>query len=278
MPAQDAFCTHCGAHFSGHRPSLAHWFHEFVEHTLAWDGRLAKSIWSSFRRPGEMAVAFLAGRRDAYSRPLGLFLFVALCSLLVFDHSVQFRLESRLADLQQNRPEVYQRWLNAPRPKFTAHPEWPAFMNERLKRIGDRFEAMPAKQAFLEGTYSRVRTGYLFTLLYLPVMAFLLKLAFWRRKKYVGEHLVVTTYFYCAAFPLLLVTAFVSMTAVPGAGYITHGVIGAYWLILLDTLNRVYGGRRWANFLRSMVLVAIITYVLPMVALWLGPVFYAIKG
>ncbi len=225
-----------------------------------------------------MASAFLAGKRDAFTKPLGLFLFVALCSLLISDFGVQYRLESRLANMQQEQPEAYQRWLNAPRPAYKPNPEWPDFMNERMKRQWDRSLATPAPQAFLDGTYTKTRGAYFFTLLYLPMIALLLKLAFWRRQKYVGEHLVVTTYYYCATFPLLLITAFVSLTMIPGAGYIVWSVIAIYWLMLLETLNRVYGGRRWANFLRSTAMVAIITYALPLIANWLGPYWYALKG
>jgi hypothetical protein len=225
-----------------------------------------------------MAQAYLAGKRDGFSKPLGLFLFVALTSLVIFDISIKYRLEATLSKLQAAQPAAYQRWLNAPREAFKPNPAWPQFMNDRYKRFWDRHSAMPAPQAWLEGMHIHSRGGYFFILLYLPVIAVLLKAAFWRRRKYVGEHLVVTTYYFCAIFPLLLVTAFATTTKVPGAEYIVWSVIGLCWILLLDTINRVYGGRRWVNFLRGTAIIVCITYVFPLVARWVGPYYLMLKG
>ncbi len=225
-----------------------------------------------------MAQAYLTGKRGYFSKPLGLLLFVALASLLIFDVSIKHRLETTLTELQAKRPDAYQRWLTAPREAFKPNPDWPQFMNDRYQRFWERHSAMPAPQAWLEGMHIRSRFGYFFILLYLPVIAVLLKLAFWRRQKYVGEHLVVTAYYFAATFPLLLVTAFVTTTRVQWGEYIAWSVIVMFWLLLLDTINRVYGGRRWLNFFRGTTIVVFIAYVFPLVAQWVSPYYFALKG
>ncbi|MEP7156464.1 MAG: DUF3667 domain-containing protein [Betaproteobacteria bacterium] len=277
-PGQGRYCTCCGEAFAGHRPSLTHWFHEFFEHTLSWDGRLAKSLWSAMRRPGEMANAYLAGKRGGFSKPLGLFLFVALASLLLFDVGVKYRLEKRIAEMQADYPVAYQKWLNTPRGTFQANQDLPAFVNDQAKKYWDRTVALTAPQAWLDGAYTRSRLGYFFTLLNLPIIAVLLKIIFWRRKKYIGEHLVVATYFYCVTFPLMLGILFMSMTQVIGTAYLAWSIMGMYSLLLLDTINTVYGGRPWVNFVRALMVVVMITYVLPWITQWLAPAYILLRG
>ncbi|MEO0424688.1 MAG: DUF3667 domain-containing protein [Pseudomonadota bacterium] len=88
-------CLNCGATLSGEYcgacgqrdvdlerpfPSLAR---EVVEESLQLDGRVARTLTTLVRRPGELTRQYLAGRRQLYTSPLRLYLVISVLFFLV---------------------------------------------------------------------------------------------------------------------------------------------------------------------------------------------------
>lgn len=73
-PVNDAYCPHCGQSTHAHVPSLLEYLHEFIGHYIAFEGKLASSLWRLFLLPGALTAHYLYGKRVRYIAPLRLYL------------------------------------------------------------------------------------------------------------------------------------------------------------------------------------------------------------
>lgn len=76
-----AFCAACGQQAADPNPTMRELVTEFAGELTSFDGKLWRSLRTLFVRPGELTLAFFAGRRVAYISPVKLYL---TCSLLGF--------------------------------------------------------------------------------------------------------------------------------------------------------------------------------------------------
>lgn len=80
-PLDDRFCSHCGQRAIPPRPTVRELAGDAWSELIGWDGKLARTLRLLLRRPGELTLAALEGRRARYVSPVRLYL---LCSLLYF--------------------------------------------------------------------------------------------------------------------------------------------------------------------------------------------------
>jgi hypothetical protein len=86
-PTAERFCGRCGeARPVPGRLRLRHLVAEFVEHLTNLDFRVARTLATLVREPGALTVAFIAGRRNRYTRPLSLYLLVSGAFFLLSPH------------------------------------------------------------------------------------------------------------------------------------------------------------------------------------------------
>ena len=82
-PLGTPYCPRCGEQRASDRHySLLHFGEEVLEAFVHADGRLARTLRTLVTRPGELTVAYMAGRRRLYLAPLQLFLIVNVVFLL----------------------------------------------------------------------------------------------------------------------------------------------------------------------------------------------------
>jgi hypothetical protein len=75
--ATTPFCGRCGEQRLGPADlSLRHYAAAAAESLFSWDGRILGTLASFIRRPGELAAAYLHGRRKPFLTPLQLFLLI----------------------------------------------------------------------------------------------------------------------------------------------------------------------------------------------------------
>ena len=74
LSAGDRFCSACGQPTRIHPPTLWEFVHEWLQHYVALEGKLWKSLWALMARPGFLTLEYLAGRRQRYVQPLRLLL------------------------------------------------------------------------------------------------------------------------------------------------------------------------------------------------------------
>ena len=77
-------CHECGQRADEPRRVVIGLVQDFLVDTLAIDGKLARSIWLLFSRPGVLARRYLDGRRVHYSPPFRLYLFTSVFFFLTF--------------------------------------------------------------------------------------------------------------------------------------------------------------------------------------------------
>ena len=68
------YCPECGQDTSLHPLSVWEFFHEFVSHYVAVEGKLWKTLLLLSLQPGRLTREYLAGRRQRYIQPLRLYL------------------------------------------------------------------------------------------------------------------------------------------------------------------------------------------------------------
>ncbi|MBB2483805.1 DUF3667 domain-containing protein [Mitsuaria sp. WAJ17] len=238
---------------------MADFLREFGGHLLASDGALRRTLGALFR-PGQLTLAYLNGQRRRYLTPLRLFLSISLLSLFLLH------------------------WL---RPPVPAAPQTSAghgtaaapdshvlegvgiklgvvngemvceqIPTERCNYWRRRLAADPELLQDLERTSRSYRqaTRQTIFLALAPSLALLLRAAYWRRRLPFGVHMVTALHVHCGWLPVLTVLVLFSRWW-PSID-LPAGLLAAFTGLGFTavSLQRVYGGRRWATGLRMGVL------------------------
>ena len=167
------FCHACGEKkLDRHDYAFLHFAENAVDTFTHLDVKVFKSLWSLLWRPGAMAADLLAGRRVAWAKPFQTFL---IANLLFYLGSGALHLSFFDASLkiQLNNSNVQRiRWV----------------AERKAAALGLTMEAYAEPYNHLSHTLSKT-----LVVLLVPVVAGLLALLFWRRRRYFLEHVTVAT-------------------------------------------------------------------------------------
>jgi hypothetical protein len=294
VQAYDKFCSACGESLVVHAPSAYEFIHEFVGHFVALEGKLWSTLRLLVLKPGALTLEFLRGRRVPFVNPLRMYLTMslivfALIKLFGIDLP-QVYMEDKAYGVRYVHdlfnPE------NPKKPRTVTLDITVKEVAESDSSSLNDFKSLPDLIASLESvnatwannikTFMRkpphekneiLNHGFLANLPYmligaLPLFALYLKLMYLGSGRRYGEHLVFALHF--STFVFLLASA---MILLPGnfAWLVAMVYSGAFRLIsawdclqlmfvlwglvyLPVALRRVYGGTRWANGARALVL------------------------
>ena len=78
------YCAACGQKARAASPTVREFTQELAEELLSYDGRIYRSIWLLFARPGFLTREAFADRRASYVSPLRLYLFFSVLFFAVF--------------------------------------------------------------------------------------------------------------------------------------------------------------------------------------------------
>ena len=81
-PVFGPFCAACGQPTDVHRRSVLHLLHDLFKDIASFDSRILRTVIALFAEPGELSLAFHAGRTQRYVPPVRLYLFVSLIFFL----------------------------------------------------------------------------------------------------------------------------------------------------------------------------------------------------
>lgn len=84
LDVSEKFCAYCGQLNSTKKLTINDFIEEFFSNFYAYDSRLRNSILSIFTKPGALARAYNAGKRQTYANPFRLFLSVSILLFLTF--------------------------------------------------------------------------------------------------------------------------------------------------------------------------------------------------
>jgi len=281
----EKYCSICGQKKITRPLSVFTLVYDFIDNLFSLEGKLFRSLFPLFFRPGFLTIQYLQGRRKSYFSPVRLFLFFLTLNLILF----AFWISPRLTDMQQTPKELFlqqmqtdsichaiqqtlQDSVELQRADSICQAKAQNLSNEFLDSInivigGDNtpiskkdmfllpFDSLASKydingfwkRILLHQSIKTLQTPNAFghflighqswaIFFSIPLIALLLKLLYWRSKRYYAEHLVFTLHlhaFVFAIFSLLLIwIAFWQLYASPLASLLTSlAIIGIYTTI-----------------------------------------------
>jgi len=250
-PAPGRFCAACGQATTIKPPTARAFAHDFLEHYVALEGALWRTLGALLLHPGRLTLEYFAGRRGRYIPPLRLYLtfsliLFALTGIAGGDLKLGSAILSFHASAPVNRP-AGDSDLNLdfnPRLDSSKAPAW-------LGRLLGRIEAMsPVERS------DRVRNGmnrslpYVMMLL-VPLLALITQIAYWNRRRLYGEHLVVALHAQTVVFIFMLLSAPPWPNWVGNlllALLIGHGAIA---------MRTIYGGRIVPTVVRLAMIIVV---------------------
>jgi Protein of unknown function (DUF3667) len=244
------FCPQCGQKQGAGIPGALAYLHEIVNHYVAVDGKLWRTLWLLLARPGMLVTEYIAGRRQRYVGPLKLYLtfsviFFVLASLAP---STEVRVAVRpdpgsaeqqaLEQALEDMPEALRRTVERALAEAERNPAVPAQIGQE---IGDRLQEQAPRAMFL----------------LLPAFAGLTLFAFRHRPQHYAVHLMLALHAHAVAFLL-----FTLQLALPAAAGGKLALLLPLWLLF--AFRHAFGGRWWALAARAVFASA--SYALLLVA------------
>jgi hypothetical protein len=214
-PLSGAFCAGCGQKRTTVDLTLREFIHETTRELSQWDGKIPSTLWTLFRRPGQLTVDFLEGRRARWLAPLRVYL---ICSVAYFVAGPVVE-----AITHNNRREMARLVFTNADGTTTLTPE----MREQI-RAGlparvfgvERLERAAADNARLSRETQSLLPRAMFLLL--PMFALLTHLAWRRRLPHYPAHLYLALHIHAVWFGLLalleIAAGFLPAAAAAGIG------------------------------------------------------------
>ena len=249
------YCVNCSQAADVHVPSTPELLHEMVEGLTHSDSRLWRTLKLLWFKPGMLTQEYVAGRRVAYLPPFRLYLILSIVFFLIASFT-DVRVEVIKFDDALKPAGV----AGAPRVtscedinsiKFANHPQWQQRIEHACQAIvRDNGENL---RHLAIGTMSKAM------IIFLPLIAFLHMLLYWRPRYRYAEHLLFFVhlhafYFSVAILVLCAINAAHAWPKLAGLSDILETVLG--WCLAIYTLiamRRVFG-RSWAGTLFKAVL------------------------
>jgi hypothetical protein len=266
------YCVNCSQAADVHVPSTRELMHELLEGLTHSDSRLWRTLTLLWFKPGKLTREFVAGRRAAYLPPFRLYLILSIVFFLIASVT-DVRVEVIRFD-DATKPAAAG---NAPRftscqdinsLEFKSHSEW-------KQRIQHTCEAI-VRDNGNNLVHVAVATMSKAMFIFLPLIAFLHMLLYWRPRYRYAEHLLFfihlhAFYFSVAIVMICAINAARAWPKLAGMSDILQTLLG--WCVAIYTLiamRRVFG-RSWAGTLFKAVLLFFVYSIV--FALTVGGVF-----
>jgi hypothetical protein len=246
-PLAGRYCSSCGQRSDVHAHSVGHFFHELVEALTHADSHVWATLLPLLRRPGFLTREYFAGRRARYLPPLRVYLFMSVLFFLVsalLGGGTGAHVGVQL-DKPQSTEECAQLQTNL---KWGGQALLP-----RLKAACRNVVSDNGRMFSENMVHNLGRAMFVF----LPLMAALMKLLYWRPRRYYLEHLMLLLHNHACVF--LLLTIFLVALRWLGfgnwTGVLLLALTGYVAIYLYRSMKVMYGQPRWLTLLKFGVLV-----------------------
>jgi hypothetical protein len=255
-PIDERFCPRCGEKRAEARDySLRHFLGEAVNVFANLESPIPRSFFALLFRPGLLTSEYLAGRRKRYLKPLQVFV---LCNVLFFfaQPLTGFNTLTTPLNIHLNGMPYKLRAQRMVRGELARRQMPP-------EEYGARFNAVIQNQA----KSLVIVMALMFSLVLLPL--------YWRRRRYLVEHLVFATHFYSFFLLLLLALRFFTVPAFLAAyrlGLVAKDfnfdlTFTAIFLVvcaayLFAAQRRVYGQGRAVTLLKCLALASSVAVII----------------
>jgi hypothetical protein len=258
--APGKFCANCGQETQLEPLTFTEFVAEFLGHYVAPAGKLAKTLWRLFAKPGQLTLDYREGRRNQFVRPMRLLFTIAILALVLSKGTqLLFPQSEMLVGKQIARMEAEAREAQIAEERAKPAPDV-----VKLARLAKPLPADIAESYVKQTRILEAMQLYLM-LINAPLAALAYWLMFWRRPYLYGDYLVFALHTSCA-FTLLYAVAKPLLT-MAGAGFVAHAVLMAvltiWWLIyMFFSLRRAYTGTIFSTTVRLFLAIAA-AYALP---------------
>ena len=219
--------------------------HEFVAHNVALEGALWRTLVALVWHPGRLTAEYFAGRRAHYVAPLRLYLTFSLILFAFGMSGGQLKLGNESIQFKTPAEARQDTFVLGPRSPIT--DTGIASVDRAVARIG---ALTPTERGARINAGLRQFLPYVLIAL-VPLLALLLKLLYWNRRRMYGEHLVVALHAQTVAFLFALISA------LPLGDFFGTLVLVIFLAQGAIALRRVYGGRIGPTLVREAVLMMV---------------------
>lgn len=257
-------CEQCGQSSGVHLLSMREVAGDVTHSLLHLDSRVWRTLRLLVRRPGQLTREFIAGRHQRYLPPFRLYLAISILFFAVSALLPGFSLvRTDSSGNELTAPVVIEGRSGATAGSETCTPDLPPVFgvdwNDSLRNACLKIRADGG--AALAGRFAATAPKLMF--LFLPLMAAVALLFYWKPRRLYAEHLVLFLHNHAFAFLLILVMQIVSAITLLKLPFI--GVLGfinfLLFLCLFYYIHRsmrvVYGEGRLKTSLKFIALVSI---------------------
>jgi len=225
------YCSRCGQRHEPHVHTLGHFASEAFESITHADSRLWRTIWLLFSSPGFLTREFFAGHRAQYLPPFRLYLVLSIILVVLSSWAAGDEEPAPAGATPAAAAPVAAPAANDTAP--AAEPKWVVNVDglndfcaafdgpddgkgnvsgrENVRRFCKRIRSEPGQLAEAV-VHSIPRAMFVF----LPLIAALMKLMYWRPKRYYVEHLLFLVHNHAAVFLVYTLVALISFIPVLG--------------------------------------------------------------
>jgi hypothetical protein len=247
------FCVNCSQAANVHVPTTMELLHELLEGITHSDSRLWRTLTTLWFKPGKLTEEFVAGRRVAYLPPFRLYLVLSVILFLMasFIHTSgeAITFDEAMKPARAPARAAAQRLSSCDDVNFMtfrAHPTW----NPRIRHACEAI-VRDNGQTWLHVTVATLSKAMF---VFLPLIAFLNMLMYWRPRYRYAEHQlffvhVHAFYFSVAILLILIIEAAGSWPKLAGVADVLETVLG--WSLAVYTvlaMRRVFR-RSWLGTL-----------------------------
>jgi hypothetical protein len=251
-PVGDLYCGHCGQRLEAPVHSLVHFAHTATEDLTHADSRLWSTLGTLLFKPGVLTREFLSGRRARYLPPVRLYLVLSVLFFLIAGMQ-----EPQMAIIKVDTDQTTHKISGAKIYDATAPPRagetdaqaaerecsgwtyrgpWKERLAPKLpatcrKILADRGRAL--QESFLHNV---PRAMFLF----LPLLAGIMMLMYWRPRRYYVEHLLL--FLHNHAFAFLVGSLMFVVLAIDPKIPLLQGAVFLYFVwYMYRSMRVVYG-------------------------------------
>jgi hypothetical protein len=263
-PVTERYCGHCGQRVEPPVHSLLHFSRVATEDLTHADSRLWRTLGALLFKPGFLTAEFLAGRRARYLPPVRLYLVLSVAFFLLASAT-----SSKLAVLQfdDDAKTVHPVVLDGSDAKGGA-TESVAQREQRLcgdanyngpwaRRLQPAFASACRKAVDDDGR--ELQVAFLHNLpramfVFLPLLAAVMMLLYWRPRRYYVEHLLLLVHNHACVFLTIMLAWAAIRLAHPLAGPLQFAVLVYLAWYIFRSMRVAYGQGRVLTGAKFVVL------------------------
>lgn len=254
-----AFCGNCGQRFEAPVHSLGHFLMVAFEDVTHADSRVWRTLWALLCRPGFLTREFLDGRRARYLPPVRLYLVLSVLFFLVgsLTHPkaqvVQFDTNdsgvpkaARVMPLEKGTNLTGSPALPGESQEQRAAREcgmieyqgpWQAGLRPAIQQACLKIRADNAHSLSAAFRHNLPRTMFLF----LPLLAGIMMLFYWRPRHYYVEHLLLLLHNHACVFVVVSLAWAAGALVPPVSGWLDFAVFVYLVWYMYRSMRTMYG-------------------------------------